>query len=316
MSIHDNTFLKHNHKNNKSLSGVFFMLLHAICMSILYIFSKNLTQVIHPFQLAFLYKFTILLAIIPWCFLGNFKKDMSTKKIGMHIARGTFSLLGTVCFFIAVSNLPVTNAAAITYLDHIIVIMIGIFYFKEKLTKPKIALIFLSSIGAMLIVKPGITIFNKYYIYLFLALIFWALNCTVIKILGTTERTKAQLFYMMLFSTMFSLPFALYEWKTLELWQLKYILGIALCYLIHSIAFFKAFKFADMTTVMPFDYSRLIFTGILGYMFLSEAPDTFSLAGYALIFIGGMISILYETRKNKRINSVQKAALLTEHEST
>ncbi len=287
------------YKPSKAVSGILLMLLHAISMSVLYIISKNLTQVLHPFQVAFLYKFTILMAIVPWCFWGDFKRNMRTKKIGMHVARGTFSLLGTVCFFVAVSNLSVSNAAAITYLDHILVVLIGIFYFKEKVNNAKLMMIALSFLGALMIVKPGFVIFNKYYVFLFLALGFWALNCTIIKILGSTERTKAQLFYMMLFSSLFSLPFALYEWKTLEIWHFKYLFGIALCYLIHSVAFFKAFKFAEMSTVMPFDYSRLVFTGFLGYAVLDEAPDQYCLIGYALIILGGMCSIFYEARRNK-----------------
>jgi S-adenosylmethionine uptake transporter len=294
---------KKRYKPSKSVSGILLMLLHALSMSVLYIISKNLTQALHPFQVAFLYKFTILLAIFPWCFWGDFKRNMRTKKIGMHVARGTFSLLGTVCFFVAVSSLPVSNAAAITYLDHILVVVIGVFYFKERLSNAKLIMIILSFMGAVLIVKPGFVVFNKYYIFLFLALVFWALNCTIIKILGSTERTKAQLFYMMLFSSMFSLPFALYEWKALEPWHFKYLFGIALCYLIHSIAFFKAFKFAEMSTVMPFDYSRLVFTGILGYLVLNEVPDRYSLLGYALIVIGGMCSIFYETHRNRKIKA-------------
>lgn len=313
MSTHKIT-VKARYKPSKSLSGILLMILHAVCMSILYVLSKNLTQSLHPFQVAFLYKFTILLAIIPWCFWGNYKKNMRTKRIGTHVARGTFSLLGTVCFFIAVSNLPVSNAAAITYLDHILVILIGVFYFKETFTKPKMVMILFGLIGAMLIVKPGFVIFNKYYIFLFLALIFWALNCTTIKMLGSTERTKAQLFYMMLFSAMFSLPFALYEWKTLEAWHLKYIFAIALCYLIHSIAFFKAFKFADMSTVMPFDYTRLVFTGLLGYAVLMEVPDQYSILGYGLIIAGGLYSIFHETRKSRRLTEAKKNELEAEYE--
>jgi drug/metabolite transporter (DMT)-like permease len=304
--------VKSRYKPSKSVSGILLMILHAICMSILYVMSKNLTQSLHPFQVAFLYKFTILLAITPWCFWGDYRKNIRTRRIGMHVARGTFSLLGTVCFFIAVSNLPVSNAAAITYLDHILVILIGIFYFKEKFTSEKFIMILFGCIGAALIVKPGFVVFNKYYVFLFLALIFWALNCTTIKMLGSTERTKAQLFYMMLFSTMFSLPFALYEWNALEIWHLKYIFVIAICYLIHSVAFFKAFKFADMSTVMPFDYTRLVFTGLLGYLILLEVPDRYSIIGYGLIITGGLYSIFKETKLIKKLSESRKNELEAE----
>jgi S-adenosylmethionine uptake transporter len=230
----------------------------------------------------------------------------------MHVARGTFSLLGTLCFFVAVSNLDVTNAAAITYLDHILVVLIGFWYFKEKISHPKAVMIVMSFLGAMFIVKPGIVSFNKYYVFLFMAVLFWALNCTVIKMLGSTERSKAQIFYVMLFSSMFSAPLALYEWKPVELWHAKYIAAIALCYLIHTVAFFKAFKFADMSTVMPFDYCRLIFTGLLGFLILNESPDMFSMIGYTLIILGGIYAIQHETRKHK--TKSQKIELEAEYD--
>ena len=141
------------------------------------------------------------------------------------------------------------------------------------------------------------------------------MNCLVIKILGATERTKAQLFYVMLFSSVFSLPLALYEWRPVELPHTKDILGLALCYLIHYVAFFKAFKYADMSTVMPFDYCRLIFTGILGYFLLQEIPDRYSIFGYILIIFGGLFSIHYETRrKYKKLTAAKKVELESEYE--
>lgn len=295
---------------SKTISGILLMLLHALSMSILYVLSKKLTQSLHPFQVAFMYKFTILLAIIPWCFWGKYKKNLHTKKVGMHVARGTFSLLGTLCFFIAVSKLDVLDASAISYLDHIVVMLIGFLYFKEKVTNSKLVMIAMCGAGAFFIIKPGFVTFNIYYVYLFLALIFWALNCTVIKILGTTERSKAQIFYVMLFSSLFSLPLAMYEWHPIELWHFKYILAIALCYLIHTIAFFKAFKFADISTIMPFDYSRLIFTGLLGVVILHEVPDKYSIIGYTFIFLGGLYTIFSEAGRHRREKKLAQARAL------
>lgn len=302
-------------KLSKPASGILLMVLHAFVMSISYIISRNVTQNLHPFQVAFLYKFAILIGILPWCFYGDFKKNLKTKRIGMHVTRGTFSLLGSLCFFVAISNIPASNTAAIAYLDHILVILIGFLYLKEKLNNAKVMMIVMSFAGALFIIKPGFVSFNKYYIFLFLAIIFWSLNCLVIKMLGTTERTKAQLFYVMLFSSVFSFPLAFYEWRPLDVSLTKEILGLALCYLIHYVAFFKAFKYADISTVMPFDYCRLVFTGILGYFLLKEVPDKYSIFGYILIIFGGLFSLHYETRrKAKKLSESKKAELGSEYE--
>jgi drug/metabolite transporter (DMT)-like permease len=62
---------------------------------------------------------------------------------------------------------------------------------------------------------------------------------------------------------------------------------------------FYTVKLADMSAVMPFDYTRLFFTGILAYLFLGEVPDQYSLIGYMLITISGILLIFYETKRKK-----------------
>jgi S-adenosylmethionine uptake transporter len=291
----------HNLQNKlqptKVISGIMLMLVHAIAMSILYVVSKKLTHSLHSHQVAFLYKIAILIAIIPWCFKGGLKKNLKTKKLGIHVARGSFSIMGSLCFFYALSEVDVLDAAAITYLEQILIVCIGILFFKEKLSQGKTVFIILSFIGGLLITKPGFQEFNKYYIYIFLALIFWAGNNITIKVLGRTEHSKTQLFYVMLFSSLISFPLALQVWQPLHFWHLKYLAVLAICYLIHASALFKAFKYADISTVMPFDYTRLIFTGILGYIIFHEVPDQYSVIGYTLISLGGLYLIQHEARK-------------------
>jgi drug/metabolite transporter (DMT)-like permease len=285
------------------------MILHAFSMGILYIISKKVSHDLHSFQIAFLYKALILIGIFPWCLHGGLKKNLKTKRLGMHVARGTFSLLGTLCFFVAMKSLPASNVAAIGYLDHIVLIFIGVLYFKEKLYNHKIVAILSSFTGAFLIIKPWIGSIDHNYVFLFLAVGFWSINSTIIKILGATEKTKAQLFYVMFFSAVFSLPLALHEWREVEAIHWKYLGGLAVCYLIHSVAFFKAFKYADVSMVLPFDYTRLIFTGLLGMLFLNEVPDDYAITGYILIILGGIYTILAESKRNHKLSEAKKLEL-------
>lgn len=287
--------------NPKStIYGIILILIHAVAMSVLYIVGKTMSHIIHPNQVSFLYKFSILLSIIPWCFQGRgIIANLKTDKIKLHFARSVFSIMAVICFHYGLSKIQVGDAAAITYLENAILVIIGIVYFKEKITKAKIILISCGFIGATFVIQPGLRQFNIYYAYLFLALIFWTLNNVSIKILGNTERTKAQVFYMAFFGSLISFPIAMqHEWPVFDISYIKFILILALFHMIHAIAFFKAFKLADISTVMPFDYTRLIFTGILGYFFLFEQPNLLSLIGYGLIAVGGIYAILSDG-KNK-----------------
>ena len=105
---------------------------------------------------------------------------------------------------------------------------------------------------------------------------------------------------MSLFSTIFALPLAMrHSWNEFQIDYVKYLIIMTICHMTHMICFYRALKLAEISTVMPFDYTRLFFTGILGYIFLAESPNTLSIIGYILIATGGMLMIFYETKKKR-----------------
>ncbi len=292
------TFKLSNFKPSKILSGILLMIIHAISLSSVYVIGKKLTISINPEQVAFLYKFSVLVAITPWCFKGGFVNNLKTKKFGIHMARGLFSAIATLCFYHGLQAVRTADAAAITYLEQILVLIIGVTYFKEKMSFTKLIAIGCGVTGALFVIKPGFQEFNSNYTYIFLAIFFWAMNNFSVKVLGKTERTKTQLFYAMLFGSIFTFPFAMnHEWKGFEPYMIKYLVILAVFHLLHVISFFRAFKYADISSVMPFDYTRLIFTGLLSFAFLGEIPDNAAIIGYAIISMGGIYLIYREGRK-------------------
>ncbi len=304
-------------KLGNTAKAILLMLLNAFALSIYYVYLKKLTVDLPPNQATFLCKLTILISLLPWCLRGGLINNLATKKIGLHATRGTFSVMGSLCFTYALAQgVRITDAVAITFLEHILIVLIGVFYFREQFSSAKLVLVVMGFTGSLFILKPGFSELNRYYIFLFFALIFWAVNNVSIKILSRSEHSKTQIFYVMLFSSILSLPLALMEWRALMPEHLKYLAIVVFSYLLHLAAFFRSFKLADMSTVMPFDYSRLIFSGILGYVIFQEVPDNYSILGYLLITFGGVY--LLQSRAQKRKSPAQKdqklRALGTEYE--
>jgi S-adenosylmethionine uptake transporter len=332
MNKHSNQFFQNN------LFGIAMMLLHAIALSVLYAVIKELTKEINSNVAVFLYKFGLFISVIPWCLWGGFK-DLKTKRIWLHVFRGFLSVFGSLSMFYAIKHIGLSDVTAVAYLEQIILLIIGILYFKEAATKIKFIVIIASFIGALLIIKPDYILWamgsisghpyplntnvNSYYAFVFLAIGFWSLNSTVIKILGKTEKTKVQLFYVMLFSSIIAFPMAFMDWETafhlvgnidirypysfidfstlgLKPIHLLFIAVLALCYFLHVIGHFKALKHAELSVVIPFEYTRLVFAGIFGYLFFSEVPLIPSYFGYALIISAGLCLFRSERKKMKR----------------
>ncbi|MFN8911875.1 MAG: DMT family transporter, partial [Alphaproteobacteria bacterium] len=221
---------KHYSDEHRHIIGISFMLLNAVAMAVIYAVAKDLTKEISSNMVVFLYKFGILLFALPWCLNEGFK-GLKSDRILLHASRGFLSICGSLCLYYAIKHIELVDITAIGYLEQVILVIIGMAYFKEDVSFAKILGISLSFLGAIFIVYPELvdfssfnlpkfidpntqeTGFNPYYIFVFLSIGFWATNCTVIKILGKTEKTKVQLFYVLLFSSIISFPMAFLKWQ-------------------------------------------------------------------------------------------------------
>jgi len=338
----------HAETEHKTLIGILFMLLNALSIAMIYGVSKELTQELHSNLVVFLYKFSILIIILPWCFRTGLGA-MKTKRLPLHASRGFLSVCGSLSLYYAIKHIELVDITAIGYLEQVVLVIIGIFYFKEQATVAKVVGIVTSFIGALLVVSPELFDFsnagspfawsqvNPYYAFVMLSIAFWATNCTVIKVLGKTESTKIQLFYVLLFSSIIAFPMGFMHWETiaslgvlelkypyafktiaelgLKLEHVKYLAVLAICYFAHSVSFFQALRYAELSTVIPFDYSRLLFAGIIGYALFGEVPASGAYLGYAMIVAAGVYLIKSEhKRRKKRLSELKLQQLESEYE--
>ncbi len=159
-------------------------------------------------------------------------------------------------------------------------------------------------------------------------MLLWTINSSVVKLLGKTESNRTQLFYVSLISVLVSLPTAMFTWSTQSiggldiLWidevspfnnfdnKVMYLLLIvAFMHFLHVTCYFQSLKVGEMSVVIPFDYSRLIIGGMLGYFFFGSDPSISSYIGYFLILASGVYLLKIQMMAKRR------AILLEEEQS-
>ena len=290
--------------------------------------------------IVFLYKFGLLIITMPWIFFHG-AQHIKTTKLHFHILRSFFGTFGAISFAQGLKEISMVSAAAFENLQYIIVVLLGVAFFNDKLTKTKIWAIILGFVGACIIINPSIiksllvrdtlslpfseNNFAKYG-YTILAISCWSVNSVLVKTLGNTEHNKTQMFYLLVFSSIWSLPAAFIKWNMLEvlgyhmpvlptfydpgmgILQTTHVLLLSLmgcCYFIHGIAYFNALKH-DLSIVIPFRYTKLIFSGFLGYTLFQEDIDRYSIAGYVLIIFASFMLIRYEVRRRRKHKNIAK----------
>ena len=331
---------KHN-----NLYGIFFMVVNSFALATLYTINKQLLQGLPSSQATFLYKLAVFVFLAPWVLRKGFHA-VKTPVLKLHILRAFLSISGSLCFAYGLKHTALANATALGYIEQLLWAIFGVFLFKEKMTGLKLGAI-ITSFTAMLLVLfpnlPGIIYniaigqpveinnagFDYHYIFIVAAACFWAINSTIVKILGNKAvKNEVQAFYGVMFQVLFAYPVAFFEWHWHKIdgtflsyptfaglidWshfavndiQAIQIVMLALLYFVHTFAFYLSFKYAEMSTVAPFDYSRLIFTCVLGYVMIGEIPrHAAQYIGYAMIIGSGVVIASSERMKRKKMEKL------------
>ena len=300
-------------KFSNNILGVMMMLVHSISLSFYYIIIEVISNKIHPLQTSLMYTSTMLVCITISCCKLGLKHNLKTNFLKHHIMRGFFSSLATIFLFFSIQIIGVSDATALSKLEHCIMTLVGIFVFNEKLDKSKIVLFVGSIISTILLVDLTniIFTFNKGYLFMLLSLFFWIMNNIFIKKLTVTEKSKSQLFYSSFFSLLVNIMFIFiiyflpnyiqdricFKWCIIDLESFIFISLLALTKFLHKLMFFKAYKLSDLSIVSPFDYSRLIFISFLAFLFFGRLPTIREIVGYLCIIITGVYFITYHRGK-------------------
>lgn len=320
-------------QSNRNTNGIVLMLINAFATSMLYCIMKFLTGFINSHQVVFFYKLIVLVGLIPWI-LYDGVSCIKTKKLKIHLLRGFVSTAGALCFMYGMSKVDIASATALNKMEPILLMLVSALYFKEKLTSSKLFVITFSCVGMLFVVFPlieysngsfrfpwfdnsGNSEFNYNYLIILLGVFLWTINTSVVKILGRTESNRTQLFYVSLISVFVAGPIALCKWEylngsniiiptaldlsftdNLTMPAIGMLLCLGMLHFIHVACNFQSLKIAEMSIVAPFDYSKLVFGGMLGFFFFGNIPTLSALLGYLLI-IGSGVYLLKTTSRSK-----------------
>ncbi len=205
------------------------------------------------------------------------------------LIRSIFGTAGIVLNYYALSHLILSDASIIFRLSTIFTLLLSAIFLREILDKKHVIPILVAFSGIVFIVRPSFTSSLTDY---FIALI-GAFSASVaymsLRVLGKTENAHMVVFFFSLFSTISLIPIASFQFVSLSYLDVVYLTaaGIFAAFGQYGITF--AYKFAPAKEVSIYNYSGVIFSGLLGLLFFGVFPDSMSIIGYVIIFTASYI---------------------------
>lgn len=213
------------------------------------------------------------------------------------LLRAGCGFLGLVCNFYAIDRMHIADANMLNKLSPFFAIIFSCFILKEKADKAEWAAVAVAFAGALFVMKPSFEVE-------FLPALIGALGgmgagaaYTFVRLLGNRgERGKVIVFFFSLFSTIATLPFILFDYHPMELWQWGTLLLAGIAAMGGQLNITAAYTYAPAKEISVFDYSQILFAALLGFLFLEQIPDIYSVLGYILI-IGAAVGRWMYQRK-------------------
>lgn len=275
-------------------SGI-WMSVSAITYVVSIAIGRYLAPDIEVFQIAFLRNAFAILFMLPWLY-GVGLGALRTNQVGKHVLRGFMSSTNVTLLFAAVALIPIADMSAINFLQPVIGAAIAGFVLGEVAGRNRWLAIGLGFVGAIVVVRPGFADFNLGIAYALGSAVAGALVSIMIKTLVRTDPPDTIAAWLFITQTLILLVPTLLVWRmpTLEQWGLFVFIGFMSVILQRT--YNRGIQAADISIAMPFNFTRLIWASILGWIVFAELPDLWTWIGGTVIFV----SSVWLTRQGRK----------------
>lgn len=253
---------------------------------------------IHPNIIAFFRLFLALLCMIPWA-LHVGVENLKTDKFKLYCFRALISMGALMTWFWAISLMPLAEMTAISFLAPIFTTIGAAIFLKEIVRARRWTATIIGFIGGLIIIRPGIVEMTAGSYIALLGAVFIGISILNIKTLSRTESPNKIVFYMSLLMTPAALIPALMVWETPDMQYWGWVAAMGPLGVAAHITLVRAYSLGDASAIVPFDFSRLLFAVLIGWIAFGEVADLWTWVGGLVIFSSSVFIVRRESAVKK-----------------
>jgi drug/metabolite transporter (DMT)-like permease len=287
-----------------NVRGALWMLLAALVWSVNEATIKGLGRSLDPFQIAFFRCFFGGLWVLPFLLASTGTRAFRTRRFGGHFVRAAAGYVAMALAFYSIVNMPLADATALGFTRPLFMVVLAVLFLGEIVRWRRWTATAVGFLGVVVMARPGLANIDLALMAAIGGAFFVAVVSVMIKKLAETEHPATIIFYFGVISSILALGPALLVWKTPTLVEFLVLFGIGAAGSLGQYLTILAFRIGEATAVDPFDYVRLIYASLFGFLFFAELPDRYTLLGAAII----VASTWYIAQREARLRREAQSA--------
>ncbi|MCP4072873.1 MAG: DMT family transporter [Hyphomicrobiales bacterium] len=242
---------------------------------------------IHPLEIAFSTSVFSFMFYLPWLIRTRFR-TLKTKEIRIHWVRALLNASGVCGWYFALTMTPLADAVALSLTGPLTVTLGAVLFLGEPARLRRWVAMGIGIFGALLIIRPGFQSFVAGYWFVLFSLSCIAGSRLLTKHLTQSEDPASISAWLALLQVPITFMLALFYWTWPNLTQLAmmFIVGLLVGGAHYTLTI--AYERAEVGSLEPFNFIRLVIAALIGYFVFSESPDTWT-------WIGGVVIIASTT---------------------
>ena len=243
---------------------------------------------------------TLFSAVVMICVLAYNRVPLFTKDFFQPavVARNLGETVGGVGFITSLALLPLSMASALFQTLPLVMTCGAALFLGEKVGWRRWTAVGVGFIGVLVILRPtGDGFVPLAALGSALAVIgLAARDLATRKITGNVNSLNLTLWGMMsyLISGVVLMVIFSQSWVSVPVWDLLLIAVTSLLGLFGYYVMIVGTRIGEVSSIMPYRYTRIVFALALGWLFFAEIPDTWMLVGVAMIVSAGLYTFLRE----------------------
>ncbi|WP_313373490.1 DMT family transporter [Pantoea sp. CTOTU50773] len=293
--------------------GVLLKIFAALSATLMLACVKGLNGAIPTGEVIFFRSFIALFPLLIWLRVqGNVLENLKTRNLFGHFIRG-FSGTGGMFFnYLALVYISLADATALSYAAPLFTVIMAAMLLKERVRVSRWVAVVVGLSGILIMLSSSLaasggvpaggassTTASLGVAFALIAALCTATSNVQIRFLNGIEKPGAIVFYFSLMTTLIGLATVFFGWIKPTGLQWLLLVGCGLFGGLAQILVTLSLRYADASLLAPFDYTTLVWSMLIGYLFLNSLPGTTTLFGASIVALAGIFAVWRENRQRK-----------------